>query len=102
MLAPPATATVAFTRSLPESSATASVTMLTVKLSVPADAPHAAFPAALLHAGQTCANALDRRVRLVDVHLDNEFEPVVVGHASARSADPRDITTCNFASLRID
>lgn len=33
-----------------------------------------------LHAGQVGVDALDRRVRLVDVHLDDEFELIVVGH----------------------
>ena len=34
----------------------------------------------LLDAGQAGVDALDRSVRLVDVHLDDEFELVVVGH----------------------
>ena len=38
------------------------------------------LPRRLLHAGQAGVDALDRSVRLVDVHLDDEFEPIVVGH----------------------
>ena len=34
----------------------------------------------LLHAGQARVDALDRSVRLVDVHLDDEFKIIVVGH----------------------
>ena len=33
----------------------------------------------LLHAGQSGVDALDRSVRLVDVHLDDEFDLIVVG-----------------------
>jgi hypothetical protein len=35
----------------------------------------------LRRAGQAGVDALDRGVRLVDVHLDDEFELVVVSHA---------------------
>ena len=34
----------------------------------------------LLHAGQVGVDALDRGVRLVEVHLDDEFHLVIVGH----------------------
>ena len=36
----------------------------------------------LLHAGQAGVEALDRGVGLVDVHIDDEFELIVVGHGA--------------------
>ena len=60
--------------------AVAPLTMLAVMPSRPVDAPRAAFPAALLEAGQTGVDALGRVVRFVDCHLEDKFEPIVVGH----------------------
>ena len=36
----------------------------------------------LLHAGEAGVDALDRGVGLVDVHIDDEFELIVVGHGA--------------------
>jgi hypothetical protein len=36
----------------------------------------------MFHAGQAGVEALDRGVGLVDVHIDDEFELIVVGHGA--------------------
>ena len=58
----------------------------------------------LLHAGQTRIDTLDRGVGFVDVHLDDELELIVAGHASAPECQSARSyhSICNFASLRID